>query len=286
LEKNAVDNDAVMELARELALEIGSRMKDVLSSSESFSIQQKGKNDLVTEIDLWAERLIIEKVAHSFPTHLVLGEEYSAGELDRLGQSFSDACRQGVVWVVDPLDGTANFASRIPHNVVSIAVLKDGTRQLGVVYDPYRQEIFRASAGAGAWLNDEKIMVRRRTRVSDAVVATGFPAGISGSWSKYLPAHEAFLMNCHKLRVLGAAALELCWVACGRLDGFFQYGLKPWDVAAGSLIVEEAGGIVGPFDCDEAQGFSLFDKTLLASNPELFPQMRKLATPLHEPLSN
>lgn len=279
------DQSSYMQLAQRLTREVGARIRDILNSREEFSVNYKSRRDLVTEVDVWSEEVIANGIFGAYPKHVLIGEETSARMSEDLGLSLEEIAKSGVCWVVDPLDGTTNFASRIPHVGVSIAVLVDGVRQVGVVYDPVRDEMFHAIRGEGAFLNDVRIEVTNKTDMVDCVVATGFPVDRCANWEQYRPAHEVFIKNSRCIRRFGAATLDFCWVACGRFDGFFEYKLKPWDVAAGSLIVEEAGGMVGNFaypDDRRDRGFTVFGKSYLASGSIIYPRMFSLATNAHQ----
>lgn len=227
-------------------------------------VEHKGAVDLVTETDRQAEACIVRRLREAFPEHRIIAEESASG--DRL-----EPPRRGLpVWYVDPLDGTTNFAHGFPQVAVSIA-LGDGPELLvGVVYDPLRDEMFTATQGRGAFLNGKGIRVSRTASIADALVATGFPYDRRAWADYYLGFVERVMRSAQGVRRLGAAALDLCWVACGRLDAFWEWKLQPWDVAAGTVIVREAGGRVtdftgGPFD--------LFSDQILASNGRVHEAM-------------
>lgn len=259
-------------LAKDLALKVGQRIREELASSKSIEIELKGKSDPVTEIDRWSEAVIAEAIYSAFPQHKIIGEETSAEELKQQGLSMADALRGDCVWVVDPLDGTNNFSNKLPHCGVSIAVLEKGERVLGVVYDPARQEMFEAVKGGGAFLNSRQLQVTQKQQLIQSIVATGFPNDRWTKWDEYKELIDRLIMNFRQVRSLGAAALEYCWLACGRLDAFLEFNLKPWDVAAGSLIAEEAGAhcstILELSEIKESE-LNLLGRGFLACSPAL-----------------
>jgi myo-inositol-1(or 4)-monophosphatase len=203
---------------------------------ERQEIAYKSEVDLVTAADRDAEHLIVEAIASAFPTHGIIAEESAA----RPG---SDPYR----WYIDPLDGTTNFAHGHPHFAVSIALARDDDLVLGLVYDPVREELFTALRGEGARLNGAPIRVSDTPLLDQALLATGFPYDRRQHVAFYLAYVGAALRRAQGVRRVGAAALDLCYVACGRFDGYWEWKLKPWDVAAGRLILEEAGGRVTDF---------------------------------------
>jgi len=269
------NQDAVQTLAIELARTVGKKIGSALRAELQFAVHHKGAVDLVTEIDLWSDELIQKSVAEHFPTHTVIGEESSA--VVHSGTSLAELSTRGTVWVVDPLDGPTNFANLIPHVAVSIAVLHEGERILGVVYDPSRDELFTAQRGKGAFVNGARIHTSEKKELLSSVIATGVPYDRSERWDEYRAAFEAILLRCRDLRRFGAASLDQCWVACGRFDAFFEYGLHPWDIAAGSLIVEEAGGIVTNFRHHAAK-LNLFERSYLAASPGIYAETLELLT--------
>ena len=201
---------------------------------DSVAVHSKGRNDYVTEIDRAAEADIIETVRRLHPDHAFLGEESGAsGEGD-------------VVWIIDPLDGTTNFMHGFPQFAVSIGVQIRGRMEHAVVFDPLRQELFTASRGDGAQLDGRRIRVSKQTTLEGSLIATGFPYRVDSPWiDEYLAMLKAVMLKSSGLRRPGAASLDLAYVAAGRVDGFWEMGLKPWDTAAGSLLITEAGGRIG-----------------------------------------
>lgn len=259
-------NENLLEAAVQAARLAG----DVLS--EKFggkrTIEQKGLIDLVTDADKAAEEAALGHIRRTFPDHAILAEEE--------GASGSSTTR----WIVDPLDGTTNYAHGIPHFAVSVACEIDGRIQVAAILDPMREELFTASRGGGAFLNGERIRVTDEHRLDHAVLATGFPYWVQERPAEVLALFGDFLARARGIRRFGAAALDLAWVAAGRYDGFFELKLKPWDVAAGMLLVEEAGGNVSDFQgapVDFANG------DILAGNPALHRAMVPVAMPHHAP---
>jgi myo-inositol-1(or 4)-monophosphatase len=200
------------------------------------AVEHKGTVDLVTIADREAEAVIVAAIRRAYPTHRIVGEE--SGDHEGVGEH---------VWYVDPLDGTTNFVHAVPHFSVSIALLSRGVVVAGVVYDPMRQEMFHARRGDGSFLNGRLIGTSRVESLTGALVATGFPYDCHVSLGEHLPAFERVARRAQGLRRGGSAALDLSYVACGRFDGYWERGLKPWDTAAGTLLVREAGGAVTSF---------------------------------------
>ena len=223
----------------DLAIRAAREAGEVLRSSmgRDFEVMKKGPINLVTEVDLASEKLIKGLIATHYPRHAVLGEETGTS-----GGSSAD-----YVWIVDPLDGTTNYAHGYPCFCVSIAVEHRGEVVIGVVYDPTRDELFVAERGAGATLNNRRIRVSGTTPLKRALLVTGFPYCISQHEFTNLDNFRSFSLSCQAVRRDGSAALDLCYVACGRFDGFWELSLNAWDTAAGTLIVAEAGGRVTAF---------------------------------------
>jgi myo-inositol-1(or 4)-monophosphatase len=207
---------------------------------ESLEVTSKGRNDYVSEIDRSAEREIIDIIHKHYPEHAILAEESgSSGDND-------------AVWIIDPLDGTTNFLHGFPVFAVSIAVQLRGKLEIGVIYDPMRQEVFTAARGEGAHLENHRIRVSKQRGLDGALLATGFPYREDEKYAdNYFAMFRMLTTMCSGIRRPGAAALDLAYVACGRVDGFWEMGLKPWDTAAGTLMIREAGGRVGTLGGDE-----------------------------------
>lgn len=221
-------------------------------------ISYKGRDNIVTDIDKRAEEMIIKKILSAFPDHSILSEESAPRDT-----------RSPYKWVIDPLDGTTNFAHSFPFFSVSIALEQFGSVILGVVYDPMRAELFFAECGNGARLNDKKIYCSRVNKLQASFLATGFSYGRKRK-DKNIKNFKNFLMRAMAIRRAGSAALDLCYVACGRFDGFWELDLNPWDSAAGSLIVRESKGLVTKFDGSPC---THYDKEVLATNGFIHRQM-------------
>ena len=228
--------------------------------NSDFKISNKeGMNNLVTEADHAAEKAIIEKIKSQYPDHHILSEE--------VGELVQDSRYK---WIIDPIDGTVNFAHGIPLNCVSIAVEHNGEIVLGAVYNPHMNEFFLAEKGRGATLNDKPIKVSDQTEPIKACLVTGFPYTYLDMPNGPLSIFERFIRKGVPVRRLGSAAIDLCWVAAGRFDGFYEHKLEAWDSAAGFLMVEEAGGKVTDF---EGNAFSPYQHRLLATNGKLHDEL-------------
>lgn len=228
--------------------------------NKDFKISNKeGVNNLVTEADHAAEKAIINVIKASFPDHQILAEE--------TGEIVQDSVYK---WIIDPIDGTVNFAHGIPLNCVSIAIEKEGIIILGAVFNPHLNEFFFAEKGKGAMLNDKPIYVSNETHARKACLVTGFPYTYINEPNGPLEIFEKFIRKGVPVRRLGSAAIDLCWVAAGRHDGFYEHKLEPWDSAAGYLIVEEAGGKVTDF---KGNKFSIYQHKLLATNGKIHDEM-------------
>jgi myo-inositol-1(or 4)-monophosphatase len=233
-------------------------------------VERKGVLDLVTDTDRAVERLIVERLRRAFPYHMVIGEEEWSARPPAPPPAAS------WVWYLDPLDGTTNFAHRHPHFAVSLALMRGGEGQVGVVADPLRDETFTATRGGGARCNGAPIQVSATASLDAALLATGTPYDRRERADQYLGVIRAFMMECQGIRRAGSAALDLCWVACGRFDGYWEWRLGPWDVAAGALIVREAGGAVSDFG---GAAHDIFGAETLASNGHLHDAMLALLGP-------
>ena len=239
----------------------GSQDLDILK------VSSKGPNDFVSEIDQMAEAAIIEILLTAYPGHAILAEE-SGREHGARHSEFT--------WIIDPLDGTTNFLHGFPVYAVSIALAWRGVVQQAVVYDPTRNDLFYASRGRGAFLNDKRLRVSKRTRLADSLIGTGFPFRKGDNVQRYLKMFESVMSACAGVRRPGAAALDLCYVAAGWYDGFFETGLNPWDIAAGSLIITEAGGLVGNFT---GEADFLYQREVVTGNPKVYGQLVALLAP-------
>jgi myo-inositol-1(or 4)-monophosphatase len=228
---------------------------------ESVRISQKQVNDFVTEVDQAAEQIIIETLLTAYPGHGILAEE-SGSEHGAKDSEY--------VWIIDPLDGTTNFIHGFPVYCVSIALAVKGKIEQAVIYDPSRNDLFTATKGRGAYMNDRRLRVSKRIRLQDCLISTGFPFRPGDNFKNYLHMMGDVMQRTAGLRRPGAAALDLAYVAAGFTDGFFETGLSPWDVAAGSLLVTEAGGLVGNFTGDSD---FLEQKECVAGNPKIYGQL-------------
>jgi len=224
-------------------------------------IERKRPMDFVTEIDKAAEQAIIEALHDAYPDHAILAEESGASA----GHDSAE-----YVWVIDPLDGTTNFIHGFPQYAVSIACMHRGQLQHGVIYDPVHNDLFTASRGKGAFLNDRRIRVSKAAKLEEGLIGTGLPFGDSRHLTRYLRILREVMVRAPGVRRAGAAALDLAYVAAGRLDGFWEIGLKPWDMAAGALMVLEAGGLVSDWNGDEHW---MEGGDIVCGAPKLFAQL-------------
>ncbi|RZS52248.1 myo-inositol-1(or 4)-monophosphatase [Sphaerotilus mobilis] len=234
---------------------------------DRLTVTSKGHNDFVTEVDQAAEAAVIDVILQAYPNHAILAEESGREH----GSKHSD-----YTWIIDPLDGTTNFIHGYPQYAVSIALAYKGKVEQAVVYDPNRNDLFYATKGRGAFLNDKRLRVSKRIRMMEALIGTGFPFRKGDNFKRYMRMFEDVMTSCAGLRRPGAAALDLCYVAAGWLDGFFETGLSPWDVAAGSLIITEAGGLVGNFT---GEADFLYQKELVCGSPKIYAQLVQILKP-------
>jgi myo-inositol-1(or 4)-monophosphatase len=230
-------------------------------------VTEKDHKDYVTDVDQAAEQAIIEVLSKAYPDHAFLGEES--------GASANAHDEAEYTWIIDPIDGTTNFMHGFPQYCISIALSQRGVITQSVVYDPARNDLFTATKGAGAYLNDKRIRVRNHDRIGKALLSAGHGPD-PRALAEYLRMYEVVASRCHGVRSAGSAALELANVAAGRVDGYFEKGLKIWDIAAGSLLVTEAGGIVGEFN-GESEYLNKGD--IIAAGPKVFAQMVPLMVP-------
>jgi myo-inositol-1(or 4)-monophosphatase len=258
--------DPMLTIAVRAARAAGDIIVRSLDRVDLLTITPKGRNDFVTEVDRQAEREIIHTLQKAYPSHAFLGEESG-----RQG-----AARSDFVWVIDPLDGTTNFLHGFPQFCVSIGMLYRGRLEKGVIYDPLRQELFVAGRGAGATLNNRRIRVTKQNGLKNALIGTGFPFKDQRHVEAYLGMFRDMMQDTAGIRRAGSAALDLAYVAAGRLDGFWEIGLKKWDMAAGILLIQEAGGIVTDLDGSDRY---LESGNVVAANPKLHQAMRGLIEP-------
>lgn len=234
---------------------------------DSLNVGVKQQSDYVTEVDRAAEAAIIDVLRDAYPSYGILAEES--------GLAGTDANAE-FQWIIDPLDGTTNFIHGVPQYAISIGLAKQGVMQHAVVYDPNRNEIFTASKGGGAFLNNKRIRVAKRTRLDETLIGTGFPYRMFDHIDTYLAIFRELAQKTAGMRRPGAASIDLAWVACGRMDGFWELGLSPWDMAAGSLLISEAGGLVG-----DLSGEANYMQTgnIIGSNPKIFGQLLQVIAP-------
>ncbi len=227
-----------------------------------LTVESKLPNDFVTEVDRASEDAIIEVLRDAYPEHAILAEES--------GRSAGAKPDSEFVWIIDPLDGTTNFIHGFPQYAISIALMKNGALEHGVVYDPISNELFTATRGSGAFLNDRRIRVSRRNRLGDALLGTGFPFREFNRIDAYLQTFKELTRKSSGIRRAGAAALDLAYIAAGRLDGFWEANLAPWDMAAGALLITEAGGLVSGFG---GEADYLDSGMIVAGTPKVFAQL-------------
>ena len=263
-----VSSHPLLNIAVRAARQAGNVIARNIDRFDAFTVSEKSTNDFVTDIDRVAERRIIDTIRRSYPDHAFLAEESGAhGHND-------------FEWIIDPLDGTANFVHGFPHVAVSIAVRHRGRLQHAVVFDPLRQELFTASRGSGAQVNDRRLRVATKSDLKGALLGSGFLFRELDRLESYLTALKALISGQAQIRRSGSAALDLAYVAAGRLDGFWELGLAPWDIAAGALLVQEAGGIVA-----EPSGGHDYMRSgdVAAANPKVLRAMlRTIGPPLPE----
>jgi myo-inositol-1(or 4)-monophosphatase len=272
----------MMNVAVKAARSAGNIINRASLNLERLQVARKQQNDFVTEVDQAAEYAIIEVLKEAYPTHHFYAEE--SGYLTVSGESLGalswdevvalqQAEEEHYMWVIDPIDGTTNFIHGFPQFAVSIALFVNGIVQQGLIYDPTRDELFTATKGAGAYLNHRRLRVAQQLRLADCLIGTGFPYRSDQNLDHYVHLFKKMTRSCAGLRRPGAASLDLAYVAAGRLDGFFEGDLKPWDMAAGILLIQESGGLVGQYDGEEGYFSS---GQIMAANPKIFAQMASL----------
>lgn len=252
----------VVTIAAKAALQAGEILRDLFG--KPHDVRQKGAIDLVTEADVAAERAILDILKKAQAKGEILAEE---------SRSAYDTVPQGPLWIIDPLDGTTNYAHGFPWFCVSIGFFNAGDCEAGVIYCPMLDELFHACRGHGAWLNGERIKVSSTAGIGTSLLSTGFPYDIQQNPKQVIAALQVVLTRCQGVRRAGAAAIDLAYVACGRVDGFWEINLKPWDTAAGKLLVEEAGGMMSDFKGDT---YSPFVPEVVATNGAIHRELTEL----------
>jgi myo-inositol-1(or 4)-monophosphatase len=233
---------------------------------DAVRVGAKGRSDFVTEVDHAAERTIVDTLLKAYPDHAILAEESGASGTSEY------------TWIIDPLDGTTNFIHGFPQYAVSIALQHRDLITQAVVFDPTRNELFTATRGRGAFLNERRMRVSRRDKLGESLIGTGFPFRSLEHLDEYVRMFKSITEHTAGIRRPGAAALDLAYVAAGRLDGFWEIGLSPWDMAAGSLLILEAGGLVSDFDGEPGY---LADGRIVCGAPKIFPQLLQLVRNVH-----
>lgn len=254
----------MLNIAIRAARSAGDLINRSADSVGKIQIDQKGKNDFATEVDRLAEQEIIRTIRGAYPDHAILAEESGAYS----GNDY--------IWVIDPLDGTTNFLHGFPQYAVSIALKHKGRIEIGVVYDPTRNELFTATRGAGAMLNNRRIRVTPQNSLKGALLGTGFPFKKQQYLDSYLDMFRALFIDSAGIRRAGAAALDLAYVAAGRMDGFWEIGLHEWDMAAGALLIQEAGGVITDFSFNDQY---LNTGNIITANPKLHQIMYQKIEP-------
>ncbi|MBT0812040.1 inositol monophosphatase [Litoribacter ruber] len=254
-----LDFNVILERTKETAKKAGEFIRQESESFNVDKVEHKGFNDLVSYVDKQAEKIIVDNLSQILPEAGFITEE---GTAESNGEAYS--------WIIDPLDGTTNFVHGIPVYAVSIALIHKNELQIGVVYEINRDECFYAQKGGGAFCNGKPIKVSKAPTLEDSLVATGFPYYDFGLMERYLALLANMMKKTHGVRRLGSAAMDLCYVACGRVEGYFEYNLNSYDVAGGAIIVSEAGGKVTDFDGGSNH---VFGRNIIASNGNIHEEM-------------
>lgn len=252
----------LLNIATQAARAAGGNILHHLDRIDQLNVEYKGKNDYVSEVDKEAENTIIQTIKKYYPEHDILAEESG---ITKQKQKPAE-----VRWIIDPLDGTTNFLHQFPQFSVSIAVEVKGKIQHAAIFDPVRDEMFTASRGSGAFLNNRRLRVSQQKNLENALLATGFPYHDFSYIDAYMESLKSFMTSTAGIRRAGSAALDLAYVACGRVDGFWEFNLKPWDIAAGVLIIQEAGGLSTDFNGGDNY---LNSGNIIAANPKLYKEM-------------
>jgi myo-inositol-1(or 4)-monophosphatase len=255
-----------LNIAIKAALRAGKIISRASLDIDQLKVSTKQQSDYVTEVDKAAEATIIDTLRETYPKHAILAEE--TGHSGQEGSEYQ--------WIIDPLDGTTNFIHGFPQYAVSIAMAHKGVLTHAVIFDPSRNELFTASKGAGAYLNDKRIRVSKRIRLDEALIGTGFPYRVFDHVDAYLAIFKEMTKRTAGMRRPGAASLDLAYVAAGRLDGFWEFGLSPWDMAAGALLISEAGGLVGDL---AGESNYLATGNIIGGTPKVFSQILQVIAP-------
>ncbi len=250
-----MDLTAVIQDVEWIAKKAGAFIREERLTFQFNKAEIKAKNDLVSYVDKTSEKIIVDYLSKKYPDFGFIAEENTSTE------------KKEINWIIDPLDGTTNFVHGIPCYAVSIGLEQNGKIIAGVVYEVAQNECFSAFEGNGAFLNGKQIFITTCANLSNSLIATGFPVNNFSRMQSCLNSIEYFMRNTHGVRRIGSAASDLCYLACGRVDAFYEYNLNSWDVAAGSIIVKEAGGKISDFSYTENY---LFGREIMASNPLLF----------------
>ncbi|HAT2065551.1 TPA: inositol monophosphatase [Legionella pneumophila] len=258
--------EPLLNIAVNAARQAGEIINRYVEQVDRLKITPKNSHEYFSEVDIKAEQVIINTIHKAYPEHGILAEESG------IQQSDSDT-----VWIIDPLDGTSNYLHGFPFYSVSIALKIKNRLEHGVIYDPLRHECFAASRGRGARLNDRRIRVSKQTQLNASLLGTGFHFRDATLAQRYLPTFEALIGKCAGVRRTGSAALDLAYVASGRLDGFWEFGLRPWDIAAGALLVREAGGLIS--DVRGGEDFLNYGD-VVAGTPKVFKSLLQTISPV------
>lgn len=258
--------EPLLNIAVNAARQAGEIINRYVEQVDRLKITPKNSHEYFSEVDIKAEQVIINTIHKAYPEHGILAEESG------IQQSDSDT-----VWIIDPLDGTSNYLHGFPFYSVSIALKIKNRLEHGVIYDPLRHECFAASRGRGARLNDRRIRVSKQTQLNASLLGTGFHFRDATLAQRYLPTFEALIGKCTGVRRTGSAALDLAYVASGRLDGFWEFGLRPWDIAAGALLVREAGGLIS--DVQGGEDFLNYGD-VVAGTPKVFKSLLQTISPV------
>ena len=251
----------ILNIAIQAAYNAGHIIQQESRNVERILVEKKGLNDFVSEVDRKAEQMIINTISKAFPSHNILAEE--SGFMDK---------NSDFTWIIDPLDGTTNYIHGHPQYSISIALKECNKIICGVVFDPNRNDIYTAELGKGARLNDSRIRVSKINNLADSLLATGFPTYDMSFLDRYMNIFKTMIQTTSGQRRAGSAALDLAYVAAGKVDGFWEFNLKPWDIAAGYLLVKEAGGLTCDFEGEQ----NMFDSgNIIAANPKLIAQILK-----------